>query len=948
MVIERSNWALNIELVIILMHCFLLFLVAGGCVSMARITKFQAQVSNGEFSNAGTNDFWRGGAIMFDGGGQETTVSHCTFRNCYNRESDVTEENVVLGGGAIYVKGVKLTCKDTCTFEDCKAKIGRGGAILADTGSEVSLNTCQFTRCKTTNSGKGQEIRGGAIFVTDKKLTAVQTTFTECSTPQLSGGQGIYVTGAGGAIQSDDLECRECTFTKCVSTASGGAISLYEGGKPLSLTLEQCKFLECEGRNTRSAALLYEGDGVVIIKNCDIKGCISSGSWDTGTLTIRGKSKANAEPLTKFSVTVEGCTFEENTQEPGRGAISLAALQIIFLDKEGTYDYSKLSIRSCKFIGQKEGCPLVLLRSLTNWAEDFHPIQKLFTLEGCNFTDNTFQSQDEVLDISSSVGIILKDCTFQNNKLTSGSCGTMRFYNGDYTFQNCRFIGWQATTPVLSIPESVTIGTVELSNCVFQDCTTGIFGALTCTKATVDNCDFTGCQGSTATVELHCPELAFTNNDFVFNLNSASEYGLILEVTNVDSQFLLDNCHFSNNGNENFGQGLLKINENQKKVKFTQCSFTGALSSKSTGVCLTLGGEVMLSNCKFTNVDSENTICHVDGTDVTIESCTFTGCSSTGTSTGASVLSSTAAAEHAFTILTAACNKLSMSKCTFSQCTSQSGNIFKLDAQEYSFVENEVSSDCQTQEKSPMWFILREKGINLADMLFHVRAPSQVKSALVQITYEAAGVANFVNCCFTHELQGAEPEYKAPLYLNFVGTGSAAFKTVCFDTEKEVAISSGASISYDLEEKYYFAGKCQCWIDPTPEPPSKPVESDTDEPVESDTDEPMESTTKEDEGNAGAPKGTNIGLVVGLLLLFLLLLLLVLLILLIFYRRRRTLKNTSEEEEEVPEETLTTQSEDMGISADTADVNPLWATEEPLREFAKEFEEHLMSNFLTS
>ena len=910
------------------MHCFPILLAACLSAAMGRLSVFQSQVSDGDFSNSGSNDFWRGGAIMFNSGGSATTVSHCTFTDCYNTaQKPATEE--LIGGGAIYVKNVNLVCQKDCTFTNCRTNLGQGGAIFADTGSEVLLNNCDFFTCGTLKPFRGS-MNGGAISVAERKITAVDCTFSACSNGELE--IGTTVRGSGGAIYSFETECRVCTFTNCLSTASGGAISIYEVYEHVSLTLEQCKFLECEGRNTRSAAVLYESDGVVVIKNCDIKKCQSSGKWTTGTLTIRGSSSSSTQLLTQFSLTIEECTFEQNTQSAdGSDPIALAALQIVFFDPDGTYDYSKLSIRSCKFIGQEEGCPLVLLRSLTNWADEFRPIPTHFTLDGCNFTGNTFQSQDEVLNISSSVGIILKDCTFQDNKLTSGSCGTMRFYDGDYTFQNCRFIGWQATTPVLSIPESVAIGTVELSNCVFQDCTTGIFGALTCTKATVDNCDFTGCQGSKATLELHCTELAFTNNDFVFNLNSAPEYGLILEVTNAESQFLLDNCHFSNNGNENFGQGLLKINENQKQVKFTQCSFTGPLSSKATGVCLTLGGEVMLSNCKFTNVKSENTVCHVDGTDVTIESCTFTGCSSTGTSTGASVLSSTAA-EHAFTILTAACNKLSMSKCTFSQCTSQSGNIFKLDAQEYSFVENEVSSNCQTQEKSPMWFILREKGIDLADMLFHVRAPSQVKSALVQITYEAEGVANFVNCCFTHELQGAEPEYKAPLYLNFVGTGSAAFKTVCFDTEKSVAISSGASISYDLEEKYYFAGKCQCWIDPTLEPPTQPVEPDTDE--------PMESDTKDGEGDAGDPKGTNIGLVIGLLLLFLLLLLLVLLILLILYRRRRVLKNTSEEEEEAPEETLTTQSEDLALSADTADVNPLWATEEPLREFAKEFEEH--------
>lgn len=195
---------------------------------------------------------------MFDGGGS-TTVSRCTFTDCYNTAQEPSTDEKI-GGGAIYVRNVKLICQNKCTFTSCRTNLGQGGAICAAEGSEVSLNNCDFYTCRTLNPFQGS-MDDGAIFVTDRKITAVESTFSACSNGELA--VGTTVRWSGGAIKSH-IECRECTFTNCLST--GGAISLFEGGKHLSLKLEQCKFLECQGRNTRSAAVIYEGDGVVILR----------------------------------------------------------------------------------------------------------------------------------------------------------------------------------------------------------------------------------------------------------------------------------------------------------------------------------------------------------------------------------------------------------------------------------------------------------------------------------------------------------------------------------------------------------------------------------------------------------------------------------------------------------------------------------------------------------
>ena len=127
-----------------------------------------------------------------------------------------------------------------------------------------------------------------------------------------------------------------------------------------------------------------------------------------------------------------------------------------------------------------------------SWA----PMGREISMVGFNFTNNVIDELNGTALLISSVGVSYVNCTFQDNQAKNAARehGIMRFYNGIYSFSGCNFTGWNADTPILYVPDVVSITEFKLSKCIFEECTStqvpGIFGSLQCPDVTIEGCRF--------------------------------------------------------------------------------------------------------------------------------------------------------------------------------------------------------------------------------------------------------------------------------------------------------------------------------------------------------------------------------------------------------------------------------------------------------------------------
>ena len=149
---------------------------------------------NGTISNCTTNTDNEGGAIYCS---NSTLTLNGNIRNCKSYL-----------GGAIYCSNSTLTLNGN--ISDCKA-YGKGGAILADSGSVITLNG-NIKNCSASGYG-------GAIYMNGAKLTMNGGNISDCYSSQ----------GGGGAISclKSQLQIYRGSISGCYSLF-GNAICIEE------------------------------------------------------------------------------------------------------------------------------------------------------------------------------------------------------------------------------------------------------------------------------------------------------------------------------------------------------------------------------------------------------------------------------------------------------------------------------------------------------------------------------------------------------------------------------------------------------------------------------------------------------------------------------------------------------------------------------------------------
>lgn len=181
---------------------------------------------------------------------------------------DKTASNVVLSnikfvsgdtsgnGGAILWQGSDGLISD-CSFDNCNAKGGVGGAIF------LEANNCNVTNCKFNKNEAGKE--GGAIMLNGENCLIDNCTFNENRASKLGGA--ISITGSkGNKIIRSNFTGNYIKDSPDIISVGGGAIYSYSQG----LTIDKCIFNDNNALQSFGGAIILGENNRV--QNSSFKG----------------------------------------------------------------------------------------------------------------------------------------------------------------------------------------------------------------------------------------------------------------------------------------------------------------------------------------------------------------------------------------------------------------------------------------------------------------------------------------------------------------------------------------------------------------------------------------------------------------------------------------------------------------------------------------------------
>ncbi|CAN0448733.1 unnamed protein product, partial [Scytosiphon promiscuus] len=192
------------------------------------------------------------------------------------------------GGGAIYSEAATLTL-DNCTFDGNVATNGNGGAVWAE-GGNVTIVGGEFLANNAT-------VYGGALYVVE----------------------GILVVQGGSRLQDNKAEVGGALFcgVEEEETFKSQAYCSITDAKFLSNTAARDEQEWVEDRAER------DGGGAAMFQSATVEITDSEFSWNHARLSggaVYGGVDTN--------VSVNGCTFGNNTSEFFGGAVSASSLTL--------------------------------------------------------------------------------------------------------------------------------------------------------------------------------------------------------------------------------------------------------------------------------------------------------------------------------------------------------------------------------------------------------------------------------------------------------------------------------------------------------------------------------------------------------------------------------------------------------------------------------------------
>ena len=183
-----------------------------------------------------------------------TSFASCSFRGLVSNTH----------GGAIYISStsIKLTV-DKCSFIDCTAKNGCGGAIYAYPAKEVTSKETLFIRCNIAASGD-QYDGGGGIFMTSVgDVSFPSSQFLECSIPYCGGGVALWSCNSNSGNERTFEDCR---FVFCRGNRNGGAFLAWRN--TFYMTISNTLFSFCSNKLGGAFELSYSSWSTSFIAFC--------------------------------------------------------------------------------------------------------------------------------------------------------------------------------------------------------------------------------------------------------------------------------------------------------------------------------------------------------------------------------------------------------------------------------------------------------------------------------------------------------------------------------------------------------------------------------------------------------------------------------------------------------------------------------------------------------
>lgn len=383
--------------------------------------------------------------------------------------------NTAANGAALYLADHDSVAEvRRCSFTDCAATDGSGGAIARKDGTSniYRVYDCGFTNCCALNAGALQAPAvvdgcsfsncqklgtsyngGGAIWSnrTDYKINIQGCSFVDC----LSDGK------PGGALLLPDVaSVTGCTFENCVSIGeSGGAAN---GG----IAYTNCVFRNCTSGEAKPGGALYLTAAGAEVIGCSFANCKTRGNNPKG-----GAIYANSSLTMKGGV-VDACGVDSPSGTPYGSAVyasgsatienvefknCVASGGLLCLNTSGTITGCRF--HDCKVADGSSGCAIRLRAGTVSVAE-------------CSFVSLEATRGAGIQTATNLTKLDVRNCLFAGCVSTTGNGGAaMEVGATAFNVDNCTFANGRITgsSNDFADPLEITSGTLTARNCIFWD-----------------------------------------------------------------------------------------------------------------------------------------------------------------------------------------------------------------------------------------------------------------------------------------------------------------------------------------------------------------------------------------------------------------------------------------------------------------------------------------------
>ena len=912
------------------------------------------------------NDYSGGGAVYFESSLENAVMDQCVFTNnvcARNGQSFgfmrtttsvmdlvITQCTFAQHATALPILWLYQNSGDryfslpvtlaNCTFQDNQVSCTSG--VLAITGYDLTFEGCDFLRNSKYDESTGVCLVSIPSLIGESRCSVLGCEFEEC---HLDSDNSALIYFSAQFSEDRTIRVEDCSFIKCSCHQS---MILMLSRTVKTLTISSNVFKECQSTSSSSVLYISKDAGSAFVSTLTF-------DWNYIRMCTGTSTKTSGSILTMVCASP---TFAHNRCELG-----IAESESCFF-----FDYAKLKdsldILNCSF--DNNNAVLEYNAEMLRFSFDMAPDRPI-SLSKCVLQNIGSLSQGAGIRVSrdgfagNPVDLVLTDCDFIGLK-ADGSGGAVYCGNvGTLTVTQCTFEACEAQMVILP-----------------ADGAGGLYVSYKTAQATIKDCIFVDNKSRKNTMSLLVVTLKgqeqtveVTNCSFQDHgkTSMVSVMGFLEIPTRVASEIVpsskevrISFCNFTDN-DVSAADGLVYANSAVGYV-YEGCCFDRNKNSANSFLLLRFYDTT--EYCRFRSCRFDNTEVHelqaqrlfgLSTAAVAVPEFELDSCEFSGIRTGAGILPSITSAKVLASPVT---DKMLVHDCTFQDCSSNSGAVLNINTNTFSWTKNDFYTSLQGESQSaPIALTVNSGTSTIEHMLFSVTDAASVSSSLLELICAAGAEIDFYNCCFVHS--GDIRDDSPPLFLTLTSDGTVKLSLVCFDTEKDSALSvSGNDITYDGNPRDFFFGYCYCWgmseytLYPDPESPSLSETQSSEEsfsvPPATTSDESTTTTvpTTDEDPASGSGGKANAGLIAGVVIAVIVIIVIVIVVVLLLLRRRGTQVQSEEADggdQELAEETVSTANATnpmLGEWSQTSEDNPIFTTETYADDnpFTNAFEEH--------